>query len=92
MQPYTSQGISKEDSKSLSESDKDLAEKDSDDQYFYELVGIIVHSGQANAGHYYSFIKNRRFVFLHIRRLYLILKKFFHEGWCSQLNSITSKN
>jgi ubiquitin carboxyl-terminal hydrolase 9/24 len=23
----------------------------------YELVGIVVHSGQANAGHYYSFIK-----------------------------------
>ena len=27
----------------------------------YELVGVIVHSGQANAGHYYSFIKDRRF-------------------------------
>ncbi len=25
----------------------------------YDLVGIVVHSGQANAGHYYSFIKNR---------------------------------
>lgn len=28
----------------------------------YELVGIVVHSGQANAGHYYSFIKDRRLV------------------------------
>lgn len=28
----------------------------------YELVGVVVHSGQANAGHYYSFIKDRRFV------------------------------
>lgn len=28
----------------------------------YELVGVIVHSGQANAGHYYSFIKDRRYV------------------------------
>ena len=28
----------------------------------YELVGVIVHSGQANAGHYYSFIRDRRFV------------------------------
>ena len=26
----------------------------------YELIGIIVHSGQANAGHYYSFIKETR--------------------------------
>ena len=28
----------------------------------YELVGVVVHSGQANAGHYYSFIKERRCV------------------------------
>ncbi|XP_015755638.1 PREDICTED: ubiquitin carboxyl-terminal hydrolase 24-like [Acropora digitifera] len=28
----------------------------------YELVGVIVHSGQANAGHYYSFIKDRNVV------------------------------
>ena len=27
--------------------------------YPYDLVGIVVHSGQANAGHYYSFIKDR---------------------------------
>ena len=27
---------------------------------WYELVGIVVHSGQANAGHYYSFIKERQ--------------------------------
>ncbi|XP_060555692.1 ubiquitin carboxyl-terminal hydrolase 24-like isoform X1 [Ruditapes philippinarum] len=29
-------------------------------QINYELVGVVVHSGQANAGHYYSFIKERR--------------------------------
>jgi ubiquitin carboxyl-terminal hydrolase 9/24 len=32
-------------------------------QINYELVGVVVHSGQANAGHYYSFIKERRSVF-----------------------------
>ncbi|XP_063056881.1 ubiquitin carboxyl-terminal hydrolase 24 isoform X4 [Engraulis encrasicolus] len=26
----------------------------------YELTGVVVHSGQAHAGHYYSFIKDRR--------------------------------
>lgn len=26
-------------------------------EIMYDLVGIIVHSGQANAGHYYSYIK-----------------------------------
>jgi ubiquitin carboxyl-terminal hydrolase 9/24 len=29
-------------------------------QINYDLVGVVVHSGQANAGHYYSFIKDRR--------------------------------
>lgn len=26
----------------------------------YELAGVVVHSGQASAGHYYSFIKERK--------------------------------
>ena len=30
----------------------------------YELIGVVVHSGQANAGHYYSFIKDRRYLCL----------------------------
>ena len=31
-----------------------------DDSYFqYELVGLIVHAGSANSGHYISFIKQR---------------------------------
>ncbi|XP_015922706.1 ubiquitin carboxyl-terminal hydrolase 24 [Parasteatoda tepidariorum] len=66
MQPYTAEGIhEKESSKS---------DNDSDDQVvpaftgtptkvgnsMYELVGVLVHSGQANAGHYYSYIKERR--------------------------------
>ncbi|OON23845.1 UBA/TS-N domain protein [Opisthorchis viverrini] len=28
-------------------------------QHVYRLVGIVVHSGQANSGHYYAFIKDR---------------------------------
>lgn len=32
-----------------------------DDSYYeYELVGVLVHSGSADAGHYYSFIKERQ--------------------------------
>ena len=34
-----------------------LQENDSSKEVIYDLVGIVVHSGQANAGHYYSFIK-----------------------------------
>jgi len=42
----------------------------------YELVGIVVHSGQANAGHYYSFIKDRRYAVIsywHIDRTHYII-------------------
>ncbi|TGZ70945.1 hypothetical protein CRM22_002910 [Opisthorchis felineus] len=28
-------------------------------QHVYRLVGVVVHSGQANSGHYYAFIKDR---------------------------------
>lgn len=28
-----------------------------DDYYKYDLVGVIVHAGTADSGHYYSYIK-----------------------------------
>lgn len=27
--------------------------------YLYQLVGVLVHSGSANSGHYYSYIRER---------------------------------
>ena len=45
----------------------------------YELVGIVVHSGQANAGHYYSFIKDRRFASLFL--FVLLLPCPLREIW-----------
>ena len=64
MGPYTAEGISAQEDRdnfqsklspglSLNTSLKDVT-------YNYDLVGVTVHSGQANAGHYYSFIKDRR--------------------------------
>ena len=65
VEPFTSQGMSRRESSSSTGSEKDLKELgDVTKHLYYELVGIIVHSGQANAGHYYSFIKNRRYVAL----------------------------
>jgi len=29
-------------------------------QSMYQLVGVLVHSGSANSGHYYSYIKERK--------------------------------
>ena len=41
--------------------DKDGVDNDDDDDdsTFYRLRGIVVHSGQASGGHYYSFISYR---------------------------------
>lgn len=57
MEPYTAQGIEAR--------EKDEAPLPSQ---MYELVGIVVHSGQASAGHYYSFIKDKRcgYLWLHV--------------------------
>ena len=52
MEPYTNEGLARqEDGKG-----EGLVAK----KQLYELVGIVVHSGQASAGHYYSFIKEKR--------------------------------
>ncbi|KAK2177004.1 hypothetical protein NP493_624g01033 [Ridgeia piscesae] len=68
MEPYTAEGMARREDESKTKTDT----SDSVDnglvintcsvstQIYYELAGVVVHSGQANAGHYYSFIKDRR--------------------------------
>lgn len=76
MEPYTTEGMARrEEAVETSSESSDSGETNQNEdklteivigispeckQINYELVGIIVHSGQANAGHYYSFIKERR--------------------------------
>ena len=45
--PYTLHGINN----NISDSSKE--------DYLYDLVGVVVHSGSADSGHYYSFIQDR---------------------------------
>ena len=52
MEPYTNEGISR-----IEEGVGKVGQP-----RHYEVMGIVVHSGQASAGHYYSFIKEKRFV------------------------------
>ena len=52
MEPYTADGIARQ------EQEGEVPAK----QQLFELVGIVVHSGQASAGHYYSFIKENRWL------------------------------
>lgn len=66
MEPYTVSGMARQDcSGDAGEGRGDGASGGSPRKKVtisenYELVGVVVHSGQAHAGHYYSFIKDRR--------------------------------
>ena len=78
MEPFTAEGMARRDKELMNgtlDSDSDSDNRDETTpremavsiqpcpkQINYELVGVVVHSGQANAGHYYSFIKERRLV------------------------------
>ncbi|PIK60875.1 Ubiquitin carboxyl-terminal hydrolase 24 [Apostichopus japonicus] len=65
MEPYTSKGIKRREQEATSHEEqedegadkKNVSTQSTED--LYQLVGIVVHSGQANAGHYYSFIRDR---------------------------------
>uniref|UniRef100_T1IPZ0 ubiquitinyl hydrolase 1 n=1 Tax=Strigamia maritima TaxID=126957 RepID=T1IPZ0_STRMM len=37
----------------------DDCSKDEEDNYLYDLIGVTVHTGTADGGHYYSFIRDR---------------------------------
>lgn len=53
MEPYTLEYITDRENGKV-----DVAEKSSQ-PVMYDLVGVLVHSGTADSGHYYSFIKER---------------------------------
>lgn len=54
MLPYTKEGLSE------IEEDQIRIPKRMDTYYQYHLVGIIVHTGTSEGGHYYSFVKERK--------------------------------
>uniref|UniRef100_A0A8D0DBN8 Ubiquitin carboxyl-terminal hydrolase 24 n=1 Tax=Sander lucioperca TaxID=283035 RepID=A0A8D0DBN8_SANLU len=55
MEPYTVSGMARQDCSGEGARGGKVTISEN-----YELVGVVVHSGQAHAGHYYSFIKDRR--------------------------------
>ncbi|XP_022244007.1 ubiquitin carboxyl-terminal hydrolase 24-like [Limulus polyphemus] len=61
--PYTVEGIQERDvlSSSIQKNEEELSSPATiSNSAVYDLVGVVVHSGQANAGHYYSYIKERK--------------------------------
>ena len=70
MEPYTVQGLAKAEGSfrriyielsltNLFLGTPVIEETPTNDSTRYKLVGIIVHRGQANGGHYYSFIQHK---------------------------------
>lgn len=51
--------VSENEGESSGEEDEEESMDSGDYSNNYKLVGIVVHSGQANGGHYYSFIQNK---------------------------------
>uniref|UniRef100_UPI0035900D99 ubiquitin carboxyl-terminal hydrolase 9X-like n=1 Tax=Myxine glutinosa TaxID=7769 RepID=UPI0035900D99 len=67
MEPYTADGLARLEGEAVqtdsdSEADGSFAERPDNDQAAstrYRLVGVLVHSGQASGGHYYSYVAQR---------------------------------
>ena len=57
MEPYTKEGLARKEAEKEGKMIPDFQRPFS--YYQYELVGILVHHGTAESGHYYSFIKDR---------------------------------
>ena len=59
MEPYTESGIARRDVENTSSSSGTSTPTVGDDPALYNLIGVVVHSGQASGGHYYSFVKRK---------------------------------
>jgi ubiquitin carboxyl-terminal hydrolase 9/24 len=59
MRPYTVQGIAAAETDHVQVDPFAATTTDPNQDCQYKLVGIVVHSGQANGGHYYSYIQDK---------------------------------
>jgi ubiquitin C-terminal hydrolase len=50
----------KKEKKVKQENDDIMSVSEEPNKYLYRLVGVLVHSGGADSGHYYSYIKERK--------------------------------
>ncbi len=59
MEPYTVQGLAKIEGEVIADENEEIDEMAGSVCTKYRLVGVVVHSGQASGGHYYSYILHR---------------------------------
>lgn len=77
MEPYTVSGLAKLEGEVI---DCDYEESVKGTCTKYQLTGIVVHSGQASGGHYYSYILHR--YSQHVDHIFMI------QTWRSKLHLI----
>ena len=63
MQPYMEHNLIPKDKEEMS-NEKQKEETIVNPSYDYELIGVTVHTGTADGGHYYAFIRDRYNIFL----------------------------
>jgi ubiquitin C-terminal hydrolase len=59
LEPYTIEGLTRREAAAKSKDQKAPEPLRPLEYYDYELMGILVHTGTAESGHYYSFIRER---------------------------------
>lgn len=68
MEPFTQEGMARNDLKKEKEAalaeglafDKEIPELEFPPEYYeYQLKGVVIHTGTAESGHYYTFIQDR---------------------------------
>ena len=59
MEPYTVLGLAKIEGELIADENEEVEEIGKTQSTKYRLVGVVVHSGQASGGHYYSYILHR---------------------------------
>ena len=93
MEPYTVDGLAKIESERIGVSSDDESDdgferdKKNDQCTKYSLAGVVIRSGQASGGQYYSFIKQR---FSFLKYYFLILILVLVLGWARKRLSGTN--
>ena len=59
-EPEVEEDLTEEEMKKRKEAEEDFRHPNHDDCFEYKLVGVNVHSGTADAGHYWSYINTNR--------------------------------
>lgn len=59
MSPYMEHNLIPNDKQDVDKAEEDSKEEREDESLEYELIGVTVHTGTADGGHYYAFIRDR---------------------------------